>query len=279
MHQIALIYVVLCTYPSLALRPSDAARLGGDGTISDDDPDPLMLHQLQLGGDAEEEVQNATAAAAFFGERATYEDAAAKAHCLRRVQPSRPLHLLRMIWPFAKGHSLEILSVDAQPRNLCAHARGASDGAVGDEGSAVKNGASFAEGDISNHALLETDAHSDDKVYAWASEEHSGDKKGLEPGVKRRKTKPVHWTVKLWKMFQKAQEILYKTRNGVGADAANVAALFLGPHNALLKILYIGFLKEGEDDYPYIPRGVFDNFEEMIDTKPPNNNFFENLFR
>lgn len=84
-----------------------------------------------------------------------------------------------------------------------------------------------------------------------------------EPTVppERFKTKPKGWTGELWDYYQNMYEKVRPLRGGAGNAAASGAAVFLGADSCILKILYIFYIHEGEDDYPYIPRHCGDFFE------------------
>lgn len=64
---------------------------------------------------------------------------------------------------------------------------------------------------------------------------------------------PKSWTGKAWEMYQKAQKVLKPLRGGTMNVAATFAAMGLGPENCLLKLIYILYRHEDEDDYPYLP--------------------------
>jgi len=81
----------------------------------------------------------------------------------------------------------------------------------------------------------------------------------------RYKSKPKSWPASAWSSYEKAYEKLKPLREGPGHHAATVAAVFLGPDSCILKILYVFFVKEGEDDYPYVPRGCGDMFDFALD--------------
>lgn len=77
----------------------------------------------------------------------------------------------------------------------------------------------------------------------------------------RYKKKPKSWPMRAWNEYERAYEKLKPLREGPGHHVATVAAVFLGPESCILKILYVFFTKEGEDDYPYVPRGCGDMFD------------------
>jgi len=77
----------------------------------------------------------------------------------------------------------------------------------------------------------------------------------------RYKKKPGSWPSTAWNSYKRAYEKLAPLRGGVGNAVATAAAMFLGPDSCILKILYVFFSMEGEDDYPYIPRGCGDMFD------------------
>lgn len=77
----------------------------------------------------------------------------------------------------------------------------------------------------------------------------------------RYKAKPKSWPMRAWGSYQRAYEKLKPLRGGAGNVAATAAAAFLGPDSCILKILYVFYSADGEDDYPYIPRGCGDMFD------------------
>lgn len=88
---------------------------------------------------------------------------------------------------------------------------------------------------------------------------------GLKPKPtmppERYKAKPKKWPGRTWDTYQRAYEKLKPLRGGVGNVAATAAAAILGPESCILKILYVFYVMDGEDDYPYIPRGCGDMFD------------------
>jgi hypothetical protein len=70
--------------------------------------------------------------------------------------------------------------------------------------------------------------------------------------------KPKSWPERAYKKFESCYNALAPLRGGVGNMAATGAGVILGPDNCLLKILYVFFRMNDEDDYPYIPRGCGD---------------------
>eukprot|EP00418_Pyrodinium_bahamense_P031333 CAMPEP_0179136942 /NCGR_PEP_ID=MMETSP0796-20121207/65292_1 /TAXON_ID=73915 /ORGANISM="Pyrodinium bahamense, Strain pbaha01" /LENGTH=218 /DNA_ID=CAMNT_0020836073 /DNA_START=156 /DNA_END=809 /DNA_ORIENTATION=- len=78
------------------------------------------------------------------------------------------------------------------------------------------------------------------------------------------KEQPVGWSSKAWSMYQTAYETLAPLRGGVGNVAATFGAMGLGPDNCVLKLAYILYVEDGEDDYPYMPRGCGDGFSFML---------------
>lgn len=77
----------------------------------------------------------------------------------------------------------------------------------------------------------------------------------------RYKQKPKSWPATAWSEYSRAYESLKDVRAGSGNVIATGAAIFLGPDSCILKIMYVFFSMEGEDDYPYIPRGCGDFFD------------------
>jgi hypothetical protein len=77
----------------------------------------------------------------------------------------------------------------------------------------------------------------------------------------RYKKQPSSWPTKAWNEYQRAYTKLAPLRSGAGNAVVTGLALFLGPDCCILKILYVFFSMDGEDDYPYIPRGCGDMFD------------------
>lgn len=73
--------------------------------------------------------------------------------------------------------------------------------------------------------------------------------------------KPPGWPMTAWNKIMEVQQQLKPLREGPGSIVATGAALALGPDSCILKIAYVFFKKDGEDDYPYIPRGCGDMFD------------------
>lgn len=78
------------------------------------------------------------------------------------------------------------------------------------------------------------------------------------------KEQPEHWSEKAWKTYQTVYKTLAPIRGGVGNVAATFAAMGLGPENCVLKLAYILYSEEDEDDYPYLPRGCGDGFNFLM---------------
>merc|ERR1719321_1630284 len=76
----------------------------------------------------------------------------------------------------------------------------------------------------------------------------------------RYKAKPKSWPIRAWNSYQRAYNYLAPLRGGAGNVVATGAAMVLGPDSCILKILYVFFAMDGEDDYPYVPRGCGDMF-------------------
>jgi len=57
----------------------------------------------------------------------------------------------------------------------------------------------------------------------------------------------------VWKVYKWAK-LIFDREGGVLNMAATVASFWVGPDNCILSTIYLLFLMEGEDDYPYIPR-------------------------
>lgn len=73
--------------------------------------------------------------------------------------------------------------------------------------------------------------------------------------------KPKSWPARTWGAYSAAVEKLKPLRGGVGNTASSVLALVIGPDACILKILYVFYVHDGEDDYPYIPRNCGDWFD------------------
>merc|ERR1719331_1431150 len=79
-------------------------------------------------------------------------------------------------------------------------------------------------------------------------------------------TRPKGWPEKTWNFYNKICKQFGEMRKGPGGVVANVGGMFLGPDNCFLKIPFAFYRMDGEDDYPYIPRGcggIFDFALEM----------------
>jgi len=66
--------------------------------------------------------------------------------------------------------------------------------------------------------------------------------------------KPKSWSGKAWAAYQKVYETLKPLRGGHLNVLATFAAMGLGPENCILKLAYILYTHDGEDDYPYLPQ-------------------------
>lgn len=75
---------------------------------------------------------------------------------------------------------------------------------------------------------------------------------------------PKTWSASAWSAYTWAQNKLKGLRGGAMNVGVTIAALGLGPDNCILKLLYILYSHEGEDDYPYMPRGCGDGFNFLI---------------
>lgn len=73
--------------------------------------------------------------------------------------------------------------------------------------------------------------------------------------------KPKGWTERAWNEYRRAYEDLAPFREGTGHTIATIAGAILGPDSCILKICYVFFKMNDEDDYPYIPRGCGDMFD------------------
>jgi len=97
----------------------------------------------------------------------------------------------------------------------------------------------------------------------------SGDRRRKDPAPtmppERFKDQPKDWKgtkgKRAWDTFQGAYAKLAPFRGGTGNVIATGAAMILGPDSCILKILYSFYSMDGEDDYPYIPRGCGDMFD------------------
>lgn len=85
------------------------------------------------------------------------------------------------------------------------------------------------------------------------------------------KEQPEHWSEKAWKTYQTVYKTLAPLRGGVGNVAATFAAMGLGPENCVLKLAYILYSEDDEDDYPYLPRGCGDGFNFLLGAAGPHN--------
>merc|ERR550514_2664195 len=77
--------------------------------------------------------------------------------------------------------------------------------------------------------------------------------------------KPKGWLSSMWAAYNRAYESTKHARSGWGNAAAGIAGLIVGPHNCILKFLFVRFVDSdhGEDDYGYHPRCAgFDIFAD-----------------
>lgn len=65
---------------------------------------------------------------------------------------------------------------------------------------------------------------------------------------------PKGWTEKAWSAYQTVYETLKPLRGGHLNVLATFAAMGLGPENCILKLAYILYKHDDEDDYPYLPQ-------------------------
>lgn len=89
-------------------------------------------------------------------------------------------------------------------------------------------------------------------------------KKSAEQPPDELEEKPKSWSEGAYKWYKKLQKMAGKLRGGVVNVGATIAALGLGPENCILKIIFILYRHEGEDDYPYIPVGCGDGFSAFL---------------
>jgi len=66
--------------------------------------------------------------------------------------------------------------------------------------------------------------------------------------------RPKKWSEKAWNMYQKVYETLKPLRGGHLNVITTFAAMGLGPDNCILKLAYILYSHDDEDDYPYLPQ-------------------------
>lgn len=76
--------------------------------------------------------------------------------------------------------------------------------------------------------------------------------------------KPSNWKPGAWKFYNKVKKIAFSLRGGVVNVGATFAAMGLGPDNCILKLIYIMYTHQGEDDYPYLPQGCGDGFNFLV---------------
>jgi hypothetical protein len=80
----------------------------------------------------------------------------------------------------------------------------------------------------------------------------------------RFKTRPKGWGDRAWDEYEKAAKAMAPFRGARGNQMATFASLFLGADNCILKLMYVFYHEDGEDDYPYVPRGCGDMFDFAI---------------
>eukprot|EP00416_Gambierdiscus_australes_P019389 CAMPEP_0171060920 /NCGR_PEP_ID=MMETSP0766_2-20121228/4106_1 /TAXON_ID=439317 /ORGANISM="Gambierdiscus australes, Strain CAWD 149" /LENGTH=184 /DNA_ID=CAMNT_0011516535 /DNA_START=135 /DNA_END=690 /DNA_ORIENTATION=+ len=66
---------------------------------------------------------------------------------------------------------------------------------------------------------------------------------------------PEGWSSKAWSMYNTAYRTLAPLRGGVG-NAAATAFAAMGADNCILKLAFILYKEDGEDDYPYMQKIV-----------------------
>lgn len=114
-------------------------------------------------------------------------------------------------------------------------------------------------------ALTALAAHSLAQHESWLGREYSPGGGGTTtvPTIppQRFQSKPKGWTERAYDKYVWATEKLAPLRGGVGNVAATVLSAILGPESCILKILYVFYVHDGEDDYPYVPRGCGDYFD------------------
>mmetsp|Transcript_65984 Transcript_65984/g.204395 ORF Transcript_65984/g.204395 Transcript_65984/m.204395 type:complete len:223 (-) Transcript_65984:78-746(-) len=76
--------------------------------------------------------------------------------------------------------------------------------------------------------------------------------------------KPSGWSQTAWEMYTTAYETLSPLRSGHGNTVATLVSMGVGPDNCVLKLAYILFKEEGEDDYPYMPTACGSGFAYLL---------------
>lgn len=66
--------------------------------------------------------------------------------------------------------------------------------------------------------------------------------------------KPKTWSESAWSFYNKCYSVVKNLRGGALNVAASLVAMGTGPDNCALKLAYVFFRFEGEDDYPYMPQ-------------------------
>merc|ERR1719321_682569 len=78
---------------------------------------------------------------------------------------------------------------------------------------------------------------------------------------------PKGWSQKAWAMYQKVYETLKPLRGGHLNVVSTFAAMGLGPESCILKLAYILYTHDGEDDYPYLPQHCGAGFASAPDSR------------
>lgn len=164
------------------------------------------------------------------------------------------VHLLQSATPEASGH-LAAVSSPESPALLGPRGRAMHHAALGED-------LDWAELREVQMALLESHA----SILANKAGLDVRDPDDNDPNMPEQsvKEKPKSWTEKAWKTYQTVYKTLAPIRGGVGNVGATFAAMGLGPENCVLKLAYIMYSEDDEDDYPYLPRGCGDGFNFLI---------------
>jgi len=81
--------------------------------------------------------------------------------------------------------------------------------------------------------------------------------------------KPKSWTGKAYAAYTKVYETLKPLRGGHLNVIATFAAMGLGPENCILKLAYILYVHDEEDDYPYLPQHCGAGFAYSMGSPSP----------
>mmetsp|Transcript_83655 Transcript_83655/g.237345 ORF Transcript_83655/g.237345 Transcript_83655/m.237345 type:complete len:233 (+) Transcript_83655:66-764(+) len=96
-------------------------------------------------------------------------------------------------------------------------------------------------------------------VESWSFQQMSSMEMQLEPVDTRPpeplQEKPASWSATLWNVYRTAYDTVAPLRAGAGNVLATAASLGMSPDSCILKLAYMFFSVENEDDYPYMPQG------------------------